>query len=435
MALPDHMTRPLAHHFRSAMQVPPDRTYSMLLAAIVVIAIGLRIAAAFVLQHPLESDPLAYFTMAQGLAERGVLLDMHGQHAFYSAGYPLLLAPFFLLLGSSVGTALAVNMVLCAIGIGLIYKLTLVLSDNRGAGLLAALAYALWLPGIWNATMVAKENLSTPLLLGIAFCAVMIARGERPTITASVAGLLWGASLITGGSAVLLCAGVAVALIVLWQARGRFVPAFAAGLCFVAGAALIVTPWLYATDQMVGRPVLTTNAAFNLYLGNNPAATGRFVSIADTPLGEDWEETRIRLGEVANADRLQAEALRWIGENPGRAAELALLKLAYFWQPNIPDAQDFAASTAVASIRLFEVAQYGLIVLLGLLSFRSTLIASSDKWVFAAMIAGFWLVHAAAYIIARYRDPVIPLLIVMASIPIAAWFGQFTIRKAQLHVA
>src|SRR3546814_2406723 len=72
--------------------------------------------------------------------------------------------------------------------------LTLALSGNRGACLIAAAVYALWCPGIGNATMLAKENLSTPLLLGIALCAIRIARGERPAGTALVAGLLWGAA-------------------------------------------------------------------------------------------------------------------------------------------------------------------------------------------------------------------------------------------------
>jgi 4-amino-4-deoxy-L-arabinose transferase-like glycosyltransferase len=422
------MTRQFVPHANPAFALE-ERTCALLLAGIVFAAVAVRIAAAIVLKQPLESDSLAYFTMAQGLAERGELLDIYGQHAFYSAGYPLVLGAFFGLLGSSVPVALAVNLLLCVVSIVLIYRLSLALSDNHLAGLLAALIYALWIPGIWNATALAKENLSTPLLVALALCAVRIARDDRPLGTALLAGLLWGAALVTGGSALLLCAGVGVALLFLWRARGKFASALASAIWFVGGSALILSPWLYATNQMVGRSVLTTNAAFNLYLGNNPAATGRFVSIADTPLGDDWEKTRIRLGEIGNADRLQAEALRWMAENPGRTAELAALKLAYFWQPNIPDAEDFKDSKAVASIRLFEVAQYGLILLLGLLAFRSPMIARDGKWTFAAMIAGFWLVHAAAYIIPRYRDPAIPLLIITAAILVANWFQNLMARR------
>jgi 4-amino-4-deoxy-L-arabinose transferase-like glycosyltransferase len=403
-----------------------------LLAAIIVFAIALRVAAIFVLNRPLESDALSYFTMAKTLAERGVIIDNFGQHAFYSAGYPLLLTPFFMMFGSSVGVALAVNMALTAVSIWLVFRLGVALSGNFEAGLLAAAVFALWFPGVWNAGVVAKENFSTPLLLGLTLCAVAIARVGNARRWALMAGLIWGAALITGGSALLLCAGVGMALILLWRklVRARFAPVAGAAIWFILGAAIVLTPWLYATDRMVGRPMLTTNAAFNLYLGNNPAATGRFVSIADTAMGADWEATRERLGEVGNADRLQAAAVAWVKDNPERAGALAVRKLGYFWEPNVPDAADFTASGTVAAIRVVEVLQYLVIVVAGVLAFRSRLVARDGKWVIAAMIVGFWAIHASAYVIARYRDPVIPLLIVMASVPMAAWLRKRVVRGA-----
>src|SRR3546814_12014499 len=102
----------------------------------------------------------------------------------------------------------------------------------------------------------------------------------------------------------------------LWRARHSFAPAFSAGLCFIVGATLMLAPWLYATNQMVGRPVLTTNAAFNLSLGNNPAATGKFVSIAATPLAKEWNATRLRLGQVGHSDPLHAQAPGGVHHKP-----------------------------------------------------------------------------------------------------------------------
>lgn len=389
--------------------------------AIATLVVVVRVAAAFVLQQTMDSDAHAYFKMAQGLGERGELLDQFGQHAFYSAGYPLILTPFFTLFGSSVGVALMLNMLLALASAWLIFRITLEISENRMAGCVAAIGYAIWLPSIWNATIIAKENLSTPLMLALGLFTIFIARNGSSLRYGFIAGILWGAGLLTGGSVLLLCLGVAVALILLWQRHKQFSRAFRTGLSFIAGASILLAPWLYATDKMVGRPMLTTNAAFNLYLGNNPAANGHFVSMAETPLGKEWKKIRTGLGEAKAADVLQEEAVQWIKEHPGRAAELAALKLFYFWQPNIPDAKDFHASKAVVAIRLVEIIQYGLIVLFGFLAFRSRLIAGDAKWIIATMIAGFWLIHAVAYIIPRYRDPVIPLLLVMASIPATAW--------------
>jgi hypothetical protein len=400
-----------------------------ILLLLAILAIAVRIAASLILAQPLESDALDYFTMAKNLAERGILLDQFGQQAFFSAGYPLLLTPAFRLLGSSVGVALAVNLLLALVSLWLVWRLTTLLSANRLAAFCAAGGYTLWLPAIWNASLLAKENLSTPLLLGLSLCAVKLARGEQPWRNAALAGLLWGASLITGGSALLLCQGIGVALLLLWQ-RDRLSTAIKAGLLYVTATLVALAPWFYATNMMVGRPLLTTNAAFNLYLGNNPAANGYFVSIAETPLGAQWEAIRAERGELGTAELLQAEATAWIRANPLRAVELGLHKLAYFWQPNLPDAADFVVSPSIALIRLIEVAQYLLIIMFSLLALRVRQITTDGKWVFASMIIGFWLIHAAAYIILRYRDPIMPLLICLAAIPVAGWWqGLFAGKR------
>ena len=166
---------------------------------------------------------------------------------------------------------------------------------------------------------------------------------------------------------------------------------------------------------MVGEALLSTNAEFNLYLGNNPAADGRFVSIAETPAGPRWEAQRRTLGEAGASHWLGGLARAWIAANPDEAARLALTKLALFWTPNMPDAADFAASKAIATIRLADVAQYLLVLAAAALGLARAPIPPRDRLVVAAAIAGFWLIHAAAYVMPRYRDPVAPLLIALAA--------------------
>lgn len=41
--------------------------------------------------------------------------------------------------------------------------------------------------------------------------------------------------------------------------------------------------------------------------------------------------------------------------------------------------------------------------------------------ILGAMLLGYWVIHAAAYVIPRYRDPVMPLLIVLATCQVVAW--------------
>ena len=412
------------------------RPPAAILGAIVALGVALRIGAALILQHPIEiGDGMGYFTMARTLAEQGVMTDNFGQHAFYSAGYPLFLTPFFAVLGSSLWVALFANLILAAASTCLIFALARAVSGRDDAAWLAALAYAAWLPALWSATLVARENLSTPLFLALALCALRIARDQRAVASALIAGIVWGAAMIAGGSALALGGGVAVAILFLWRSGRELKPAVAAAAIFLAATTATLSPGLHAPGRMVGRPVLTTNGAFNLYLGNNPAATGRFVSISDTPLGRDWEATRVRLGEIGNSERLEREAIAWISDNPGAAAGLAARKLVYFWQPNTPDAADFASGGPGALIRWLEVAQYLLILALAAWAFCGSAVVRRDKWILAAMIAGFWLLHALAYVILRYRDPAIPLLLVMASAQVAQWARQRRVWGGLAHAA
>lgn len=381
------------------------------------LALALRIAAFAVLHPVLESDALSYMTMARSVAAGGPITDTFGQHIFYSPGYALLLAPVLVVADHGLLSALALNLALTALTLWLMRALVRRLDLPVPVQAVALVGYALWLPAIWDATLPARETLSAPLLLAVALCAVRLCRGARAG-TALLAGLLWGAALLTGGSALPL---IAAPLLGICFGHGGNPRRLALSMTALAvGAALVLGPWLYAARAMTGAPMLSSSAPFNLYLGNNPAATGGFVSISDTPMGRDWEATRARLGEAGTAQRLQAEATAWIAAHPGAAGDLALRKLALFWAPNLPDAQDFATARTVALIRLVDVAQWSLILLCGLVGIACwPRTYRREGLVLLALATGFWLVHAAAYIIPRYRDPLGPLLLLVAAIGLA----------------
>ncbi len=401
-----------------------DNAAGLALPAILLCAMALRIAAWMVLSPAIESDGLSYVTMAQSLVTDGVLRDNFGQHVFYSAGYPLLLAPAFALAGPGSATVLAVNCALAAVTGLLLYRLIHALGAARGAALMAVALFAAWLPAIWNATLPARENLSAPLLLGLLLSALALARGTASPWTAFAGGLCWGAGAVTGGSSILAGAAVAVALACLVLA-GRKALAARSALAFTVGALLTLGPWLVASERLVGEPMLNSNAEFNLYLGNNPSATGSFVSIADTPAGPEWEARRRELGEAGSAHWLGGMARDWIAENPGEAVRLALVKLGRFWMPNLPDAADFAASKPIAMIRFGDVAEYLLVFSSAAFALWRSPVPVRDRLVLASLIGGFWLVHAAAYVMPRYRDPLAPVLIALA----ACWAWPLLARR------
>jgi Dolichyl-phosphate-mannose-protein mannosyltransferase len=400
-----------------------QRRVSALFAALL-LTLLVRLAALLVLHNPVESDGLAYFTMADSAARGLPMVDNFGQVAFYSPGYALLLAPFFVLFGSGSAVALAVNLVLALVSAWLIFRIAERLGGTLAA-FVAAAAYALWIPSAFAVTMLAKENLSIPLLLGFALALINLRDSPHPARWATGAGMAYGACLLAGASALLIIAGVGVVLIM----RG-WKQAAAPLLAFGIGSMLILGPWLIHTQRAMGTAALTTNSGFNLYLGNNPAATGSFVSIADTPMGPHWNDLRAALGEVESARVLGAAAQRYMVANPARTASLAATKLWLFWKPNAPDAADFKADAKIASARWVEVAQHILIVLGGLIGALLLWRRNPAVLIIASVILGFWAAHAATYNIVRYRDPVMPLMLILASLCLTNLWTNWQARRA-----
>lgn len=390
-------------------------------------AVAIRLLGILTVAPPLESDSLGYFTMARTLAEGGAMTDQYGNHAFYSPGYPLLLTPFFWLFGAGTPIAYAINLALAAASTALVWRLVQALGGSRGAAVLGAFGYALWFPAIWGAVDITRENLSTPLMLAFALICVAIAQGRTDWRTAAWAGTLYGAGLLAGTSVLLTGAAFAVALaIALHRTPGAGLRRLAA---FAGAALLVLGPWLVATNTMIGRPVVTTNGPFNLYIGNNPAANGHFVSMRDTPLGPVWHERIAVLGEAGTGAWLTGEVTNWVAANPGRAAALAGKKLALFWAPNVPDAADLERAPALAGLRIIDLAQWAAILLLGGIALFRRDFDRRLRWVLAALVVGYWVIHGATYIIPRYRDPVMPVLIALAALTTARWGERWLVRR------
>ncbi len=389
-------------------------TPSAVIAA-VMLTMAIRAIAAIAMPAPLESDALAYFSMAESFADGGAMIDHFGQYAFYSPGYPMLLVPFFMLFGASAGAALTINILLAGLSCWLLIKIGARLAGPV-AGVIAGLAFAVWLPGILNATFVHKECLTTLLVLAFVHLVLGLRDKARPEGQAVLAGAVYGFGLLAGASSILIAAGA------LWAIFRLARHDKAALLAFAGGALLCLVPWFTYTNSLFDKPVLTTNSGFNLYLGNNPAATGRFVSIANTPVGPHWQALLTAYGEDKASDALGTKAREWIAENPVEAARLAITKLGLFWAPNIPDRQELTASPAIGAIRLVDVAQHLIIMALGLWGLWQ-MRRREDARTVAIVIAAFWAVHALTYIITRYRDPIMPLMIAFAAIPVANWLA------------
>lgn len=393
---------------------------------LLIIAVGacLRAAAIGFFDHAPESDELAYRSMALNLVAGNGIVDNMGNKAMYNVGYPLfVLAPVFYFLGENLLAARLANLGLGLIAIVLCHWVAREAGAGRLGRLLAAAAWALYLPASVYTVYLNKENLMVPLMLGVVGCALRLSKTPSPK-AAALCGLLFGLLALAGNAALSLAAAAGLALVLSPARVGTKIGLGAA--CLVA-ALLVSSPWMARNAHVIGAPVLNTNGGFNLYLGNNPAATGWFVSIADTPRGPTWERLR-KTGEVQASQTLRDEAVAWIRTHPADFVGLALKKAVFFWAPPLHPSTE-QASRAESAVRLAWLLQY-LVLIVGALAalFLAQLRNRSLALLFVA-IAGYALAHTLFYVIFRYREPIMPLLCVLTGLTLEAMLAKRSLSR------
>ena len=382
----------------------------------VILAIGLlaRVMTVIVLDIQPESDSAEYRTMALNFIAGKGFVDSMGNLAMYNVGYPLfILAPTFTLLGNHLLPAQLVNALLGVASIILCYTIAREVGAGSIGRLLAPAFWALYLPSWVYAEYLAKENLMTPLMLGTIWCALRLAKRCSLGVTV-ICGVLFGLLALTGNSALSLAPAVVFAIVFAPANSGRKL--FLSGVISVT-ALVVAAPWIMRNDHVLGAPVLNTNGGFNFYLGNNPAATGYFVSIAETPRGESWDALR-KIGEVQASETLRREAVSWIKQHPSEFLALTFKKAALFWMPPFHEGKG-PNSTMETLIRRLWLVQF---VALALGAAGSVLLPSLRTRYVGVLwlsIASYTAVHMLFLVIFRYREPIMPVLCVLTALTVA----------------
>ena len=404
------------------------------------LALVLRMAAVGFLDIKPTSDADAYMNMATSMLQTGHMDDGQGNVAFYSAGYPLFLVPFFAIFPATPETAQVLNIALGLITVFLVYLCACAVMPDRRWAVLPALIWATYPPALLYTEYVLKENVMIPLLLLQTYLLLRYWQAERKNLYALAIGVVFGFEMLVGAAVLFTGAVIALVVTCVWGdglrlSRFKWQPAL---LC-VLGCALMMTPWLSYTNAKLGQPVLNTNGGFNLYLGNNPNATGYFVGIQETPIAPDWYKIKEEKGEIGATAVVKKLAVQHIMDNPGETFVLALKKLTYFWWPPVHEGKYGNQSMLETLMRLAWLFYYVLLVLLALVPLAGLRGASSRPLLllFGTVIL-YCGIHAAAYVIYRYRLPAMPLMTILAGAGlhyIYLWFTSLKPRQKSQQVS
>ena len=382
----------------------------------------------------LMGDSHGYDVWAQEIAKG----DWIGHEVFYQAPlYPYFLGVIYSTLGRNL-----VAVRVCQAIIGSCSCVLLASAARRffspSAGIVAGLVLALYAPAIFFDGLLQKSVLD---VFFVCLALWLIARimgpagGSAPTRPWLALGLALGGLSLTRENALVFVVVILAWILVTVRDRVKAAGAFALGL------AIVLVP-VAARNSVIGGGVYVTSSQFgpNFFIGNHPGADGTYQSLRygrgapeyerqdATDLAEHALHRRLAPGEVSEywTDR----ALDFITSQPGAWAKLMARKVALISNATeIVDTEDQSTHADWSwPLRLAgPIGHFGVLVPLAMLGVIVTWRDRRRLAVLYALIVAYAASVVLFYVFARYRYPLVPLLILFAAsgvTAVARAFGQ-----------
>jgi 4-amino-4-deoxy-L-arabinose transferase-like glycosyltransferase len=381
---------------------PRSRRLAAPWLALVLLALAIRLAAVGLLAGiaPVENDlalrydPIAFSLLAgEGFRRDGM------PTAVSPPVYPLFLAAVYGVFGASEGAARIALAVVDAATVGLVFLLARRLFGARTA-VFAALGAAFLPYSIVQIVYGGSDTLF--LFLHTAFLAAFVhawLSGRRGAFAA--AGALLGAATLCRAVPLLLPALLVALLLAAGRApmRQRAVRAALLAVCFTA----VVAPWIVRNYLVFDRFVpVQTLGGLHLFLATYDD---------DRPPGAAAGEETVILDGVARDRSLFERAVDRIREDPGRYLRSSGRRLVRMWSKT--HSGRFEGRLLAANSVLLALAAAGLAM-------------AHQRWrllPLLAVLAYYVALHTVLLAIFRYLLPVVPILLLLAAVPVAALLG------------
>jgi tetratricopeptide (TPR) repeat protein len=425
-----------------------DASFARHAAVIFAVALLVRLLHVWLLSRSpyfdaLMGDARGYDEWARQIAGG----DWIGSEVFYQAPlYPYVLGAIYALFGHSL-TAVRVVQAL----IGAVSCTALGLAGYRffraRVGLVAGLALALYAPAIFFDALIQKSVLDICFVsLALWLTGRLVDLPESRGTWAALGAAMGGLSLTRENALVF------VAAILVW-ALGRQVarPVRLRGAAlFLAGLAVVLLP-VAARNYAVGGGFYLTTAQFgpNFYIGNNPQSDGTYMSLRfgrGAPEYERLDATELAehaLGRTLTPAEVSQywtdKALDFITANPAAYLKLQARKVALLLNATEMIDTESQESHAEWSWVLRAGGWLGHFGILAPLALAGAVLTWRDRSRLAILYI-MTIAYAASvvmfYVFARYRLPLVPLLLLFAAATVtrlAPWWRESTgAAKARL---
>jgi len=385
-------------------------------ALIGIVLVGLTLRVAYFV-HAVRmpgfvwEDPDGYAAHALTLTPHGwhwtfqaVSFRINGQQHALPPMYPVFLSLFALFPGFPM-TAQIAQVGLAVLTIALVFALGRRIHSVR-AGLVAAAAYALWVPNINNVWSTSQETLYVPLILTAFLLLFRAIEGDAGWVGFAVAGLAFGVSALTRSMPLFFALPAAAAHVGLARDRAR---AALQASAFLAGFVLLTVPYSTALSRYFGQvTVIDTHGSIHLEAETEPGSIAPGLSETASGL---WRAATAHPIDFAVESLGRAQSLFHV--NGGRILQIYVVAAtrlrAVVWKVVVLAGSDLLL--IVASI----LAAIG-----AALCRRPRLAALLVIWI----VVNIGIASAGGFGGARLRAPFEPMLIVFAAICAAGEWGR-----------
>lgn len=363
--------------------------------------------------------------------------DWLGSQVFFQAPlYPYLLAGIYALTAGSLDAAYLAQIAAAIAGCWALYRAAREMGGER-VGLAAAGLAAVYGPFVFYDVHLLKESFAVSVACFLLW-ALAAARSQGGAGRWLAAGALLGILALLRENALLL---LPFLLPLAWR-RERGIKGFLhPGGALVLGLAFALAP-VALRNGLVGGDFLPTTfqGGVNFWIGNNPEADGTYRPIVpgkQVPALERREPVRVAeqaLGRELSPAEVSSywldRALAWARENPGGFLRLQLRKLAMFWSwYEWPDAVDYYHVQTLSPLYRLPLVEFGtvsLLALAGLWRVRRRLGPFAPALLFAL---GWMISTVVFFLFSRYRLPVVPALLPLASVALAGLADAWRERR------
>lgn len=398
-----------------------------LLFAITALGLGLRLV--YIWQ--VKSTPVFGFYAVDAKSYDAFALKILGGNFLFKDAiyleplYPFILAAIYKIFTHSLIAVAVLQAAIDTLTGLMLYFISLRIFNKKAIGLSAFFIYSCYAVSIFYTAFILDVTLSIFLVVS-SVLATLYAQGGRENWRWYLAGFIWGLAILVRANVLLIMPFILIWIFVR-NGNGKFGGAIRCAL-LAAGLLTAALPFSLRNYAIAGNfSPLAANGGINFYMGNHPGARGGYTyvdGVSNTAVYQAKQSAhRAELESGRELSPFQAsnywfsKGLEFIRREPFQATLITLRKAYLFWNhAEIAQNESFYFCKSYVPILRFPLFSFGVVAPFAI---AGLLFAVQRREAGAGLIVLSILSYMASLVVfivvSRYRLPVVPLIIVMAS--------------------